>query len=308
MNLAMWRWKDSRDVDPRAQCRVGSLTPPLSKCPVRVYSGMLGGSWMQGRWCCSTSQISRISSLKRGTPSVSVEEDRAKRRLSIRCVVSSGPLVLRLQCLNSSLEVRASFTAVLDGLGIPAIRSSSILALMRRSTSCSPHNMNMQLESCDMNIPYKGCDSLVHPLANLLMKCQMSRRTCSPSQLEKRICKDNHHWILRTYNMYVRMYIRASSFDSNTSTTYYSHLVFGWTTPTATVPVCIEENGRFYTSLLIPAHQPSCHLLEPILSFRFCEDGDQHLSSLIGDIDGPAGCIRSCSLQFLADLLGGINL
>lgn len=43
-----------------------------------------------------------------------------------------------------------------------------------------------------MKVPYRGWDSLVHPLANCLMKCQISKCTCSPS-----------HWA--AYNTYEYM-------------------------------------------------------------------------------------------------------
>ena len=39
INLAWWRWKDSRDVEPRAQRSTGRFTPPLVRWPVLVWNG-----------------------------------------------------------------------------------------------------------------------------------------------------------------------------------------------------------------------------------------------------------------------------
>lgn len=43
----------------------------------------------------------------------------------------------------------------------------------------------MHLESCTIKVPYKGCDSEVHPLPNLLIKCHTSNLTSRPLHREK---------------------------------------------------------------------------------------------------------------------------
>ena len=46
----------------------------------------------------------------------------------------------------------------------------------------SPDHSKMHLEILPMNVAYNGCDSVVTPIASLLMKCHMSNRTHTTSQ------------------------------------------------------------------------------------------------------------------------------
>lgn len=69
-----------------------------------VYRGMPSGSWMHATCFFCSLQMVWISSLKSGTPRVSVAVERLRSNPSIVSSVSVVPLVVRLQCFcNSSL-------------------------------------------------------------------------------------------------------------------------------------------------------------------------------------------------------------
>ena len=59
---------------------------------------------------------------------------------SMLAIVSSVPLVLRLQWFNRSLFVRLRLMAVDVGFAIPACFSTSHWATLRRSTSSESHS------------------------------------------------------------------------------------------------------------------------------------------------------------------------
>ena len=156
------------------------MTWPFLSWPMVVYSSIPGGSWIHSTCFCSSLQMVVISSLNKGTPRVSVACERARSKASISSVVFWVPHVLCLQCLLSSSFEMACLTALSDGFDSPANVISLRLALMRRLWSSLSHS-KMHWDSLDIKVPYKGWASLVQRLANLLIKCQMSRcmmRSC----------------------------------------------------------------------------------------------------------------------------------
>ena len=107
------------------------------------------------------------------------------KSFSMRSVVLSVPRVLLRQCLANSSFVITFFAALSDGLTMPALTSSLFFALIKRSKSSASHS-KMQFDNFPINVPYRGCDSLVKLQASHRIKCHISRQTCKPDHLEKR--------------------------------------------------------------------------------------------------------------------------
>ncbi len=147
-------WKDSREVDPRAQRCTGSVSPPIVTLPVWVYSCTPGGSWMQGRWRLWVSQMMSILSWStKGMPMVSLASLKASSICPISCSVSSTPRVQRRQCCASCLEVSLPVSCSSVRPLMPCCCSSSLLfASLSRATSPSSQT-KMQAESFAMNRP-----------------------------------------------------------------------------------------------------------------------------------------------------------
>lgn len=176
INLFMWRWKLSREVDPLAHLYTGRMVPPFFKVPVCVYRCTPSGSWMQETCRCWTLHTSAILSLSnKGTPNVShprgPSNDWIKPDISFW--VSSVPLVIRLQWSASSVEERCRLTSFSEGLSTPWRIISSRLAVVSSWRSSSSHLKTHWL-SLPMKMLYKGCLSVVQPEGNRRIKCQMS--------------------------------------------------------------------------------------------------------------------------------------
>jgi len=78
MNLAKWRWNDSKEVDPWAD-----RLPPFNTDPVLAYSDSPGGSWRQTMRHYCWSHVRWIRSLSSsGTPMVSFPSSLSKHAMS----------------------------------------------------------------------------------------------------------------------------------------------------------------------------------------------------------------------------------
>lgn len=142
INLFMWRWKLSREVDPLAHLYTGRLTPPFFKVLVCVYRWTPSGSWMQETCCCWTLHTSAILSLSNnGTPNVShplgPSNDCIKPDISVW--VFSVPRVTHLQWSASSVEERFRLTSFSEGLTTPWRIISSRLAVVSSWRLSSSH-------------------------------------------------------------------------------------------------------------------------------------------------------------------------
>ena len=118
--------------------------------------------------------MSFMSSLKTGTPRRSVAVDKLSKSFSMRSVVLSVPRVLLRQCLANSSFVMAFFAALSDGLTMPALTSSLFLSVIKRSKSSASYS-KMLFNNFPMNVPYRGCDSLVETQGSLRIKCHISK-------------------------------------------------------------------------------------------------------------------------------------
>ena len=168
MKRAMWRWKLSRDVVPRAHGRTGSWTPPFfnvallaphrhphdqrmpplygtlcSDSAAAYSSGTPGGSCRHATCRRCSAQIVVISSVSRGTPSVSVASASARRSVSMAVTVASVPRVLLRQCRARSSRVIAFRMADSDGDAMLASWNLALFACCSSLWSSASHS-NMQ--------------------------------------------------------------------------------------------------------------------------------------------------------------------
>ena len=131
------------------------------------------------------SQISQIRSpSKSGTRPWSPWNVSSKSWISV--IVSCTPQVFLRQWVGSSFLVTLQMTSSsLKSAVTPLFLSSQCLACLSSSKSSLLHS-NMHWDSRPRDTAYSGWDSLVHPVAMHLMKCQISRDIISSDHVEKR--------------------------------------------------------------------------------------------------------------------------
>ncbi len=102
----------------------------------------------------------------------------------MRRVVSSTPWGVRWQGRSRAFFPMLLGTTSSDGFLSPLGDQLCPFCFFRRSTSSALHE-KMHIDSCRRK-EYSWCEFVVQPDAEHLMKCQMSRRTCTFGQPGKR--------------------------------------------------------------------------------------------------------------------------